>query len=643
MNQMKKMTPMKVQLAKEFQKAMNGHKKDTSEFKIPPLNWYMSEKFDGYRALFKYEMINDELVGVFYSRTGKRFMCPQWFLDSMPPPDLLGDNILDGELWAGRDNFQLMGVVRKKVPIDEEWIDIQYHVYDITTIEDTFIERLKKLKFIVSFCDKRWNILKKRNEIQDPFHNIDCPLCFTEQKKITSLQQMDKYYQKIIENGGEGIMIKHPTQSYENGRSSYMLKYKPSFDKEAIIIDYKFGKGKYENKLGSFICKPLINHDTFMTIDDDKEHIFTLSGMDDSIRKNYQKTHPIGTIITFEYSGMTDKGVPRFGRYIRKRTDIILNELNDSDIKIKRIKFIFHELEKHWRNNYDSFRVKSYSNANKSLKNVTKDSELTEENLDQLKGIGKGLKEKIRLIIDTNTCPDYEKILNNTKNNSSKESFLKIHGVGPTCATKLIQNGFKTIDDLRNCKEIDKYLNDVQKKGLHYYDDILERIPNQEIKLHETYLKKMLTSIDKNAELTIAGSYRRQKETSGDIDLLIKAKDKAVYMSFINRLIDDKYLIETLAHGPKKFMGMGTINQEKNRRIDIMYTKPEEYPFAILYFTGSADFNVTMRNNLLEKGYTINEYSVKHTDTKKKVDHKFITEKDIFDYFEFEYLDPENR
>ena len=643
---MKNKIVLDVQLAKEFQKGMNGHKKDTSEFKIPPLYWLMSEKFDGYRALFKYEMIDGELVGVFYSRTGKRFMCPQWFLDSMPPPDLLGDNILDGELWAGRDNFQLMGTVRKKEPIDEEWMDIQFYVYDITTIKDTFVERLKKLKFIVNFCDKRWNILKKRNEIVIPFNNLDCPIQFTQQKKITSLQQMDKYYGKIIQNGGEGIMIKHPTQFYENGRSSYMLKYKPCFDKEAIIIDYKFGKGKYVNKLGSFICKPLINHDTFMTIDHDKDAIFTLSGMDDSVRKNYQKTHPIGTIITFEYSGMTDKGVPRFGRYVRKRTDITIQEINeDSNVKIKRIQFIFHELEKHWRNNYDSFRVKSYSNANKSLKNLTKDSQLTEENLDQLKGVGKGLKEKIRLIIETNTCPDYEKILNNKNNDSIKESFLKIHGVGPTCANKLIQNGFKSIDDLRNCKEIHKYLNDVQLKGLKYYDDILKRIPYKEIQLHETYLKNILHSIDKNAELTIAGSYRRKKETSGDIDLLIKSKDKSVYISFVDQLIEKNYLVETLANGPKKFMGMGNINPKKytNRRIDIMYTKPDEYPFAILYFTGSADFNVTMRNDLLEKGYTINEYAVKHTDTKKKVKHTFHSEKDIFDYFEFQYVDPENR
>ena len=123
-----------------------------------------------------------------------------------------------------------------------------------------------------------------------------------------------RYSQSIIDHGGEGIMIKHPECKYENGRSPYLLKYKPCFDFEGIIIDYKPGKGKYENLLGGFVCKPLINHDTYMTIDDDENHIFTLSGMDDKIRKNYKRTHPEGTIITCECSGFTDKGVPRFGR-----------------------------------------------------------------------------------------------------------------------------------------------------------------------------------------------------------------------------------------------------------------------------------------------------------------------------------------
>ena len=632
------MSPFKVQLAKEYQKGMLGHKKDTSDFKEPPLGWVMSEKFDGYRALFGYD---EKGIGHFYSRSCKEFYPPKWFLESMPPPDLLGDKIIDGELWAGRDNFQLMGVVRKKKPIDEEWIDIQYTTYDITSVDDTFINRLKELNKIIKFCQARWNIMKKRT-LESPYKNLDCPIIFTEQIIVKSHEHMESYYQNIIENMGEGIMIKHPLQGYENGRSSYLLKYKPSFDREAIIIDYKFGKGKYENKLGSFICKPLINHDTFMVVDDDKDHLFTLSGMDDKIRNNYKQTHPIGTIITFEYSGLTDKGVPRFGRYLRKRTDVILKE-NSADNKLKRIIEIFTKIEEHCKNNYDHFRAKSYSKALTGLQKLKDDSELTEENFSNIEGIGKGLKDKIRIILETDTCPDYEKILSNKNSILIKESFLKIHGVGPNCAQKLVDKGFKSIQELKNCETIQDHLNDVQLKGLKYYDEILKRIPHKEIQKHEIYLKDILSKINEKSELTIAGSYRRNMKESGDIDVLIKAQNKNIYQEFINMLIEDKYIVETLANGPKKYMGISTIDNKYFRRIDIMFTKPEEYPFAILYFTGSGEFNVNMRNKLLEMGYTINEYSVKHNDTKKKVNHKFLTEKDIFDYFKFEYVDPHQR
>jgi len=628
----------KVQLAKEFQKDMPGNKKDTSKYKKPPIGWIMSEKYDGYRAFFGYDKNG---IGHFYSRSGKEFYPPKWFLNSMPPAELLGKNIIDGELWAGRDNFQLMGVVRKKTPIDEEWIDIQYITYDITTFDDTFINRLKELNKIIKFCEARWKIKKKRTLVS-PYNNLDSPIQFAEQIKIESYEHMEKYYKNIIENNGEGIMLKHPSEKYKDGRSSELLKYKPTFDREAIIIDYKFGKGKYKNLLGSFICKPLINHDTYMTIDDDEDHEFTLSGMNDEIRKNYKQTHPIGTIITFEYSGLTDKGVPRFGRYLRKRTDVILKE-NSSDNKLKKIIEIFTKMEEHCKNNYDHFRAKSYSKALTGLKKLKDDSELTEKNLSNIEGIGKGLKDKIRTIIETDTCPDYEKIISNKDNNLIKESFLKIHGVGPNCAQKLINKGFKSIGELKKCDNIDDYLNDVQIKGLKFYDEILKRIPYKEIEKHEIYLNNLLSKIDENSDLTIAGSYRRKNKDSGDIDVLIKAQNKNTYEEFINKLIEDKYIVETLAYGPKKYMGISTIDNKYFRRIDIMFTKPEEYPFAILYFTGSGEFNVNMRNKLLELGYTINEYSVKHADTKKKVKHKFLTEKDIFDYFKFEYIEPHKR
>jgi DNA polymerase (family 10) len=76
------------------------------------------------------------------------------------------------------------------------------------------------------------------------------------------------------------------------------------------------------------------------------------------------------------------------------------------------------------------------------------------------------------------------------------------------------------------------------------------------------------------------------------------------------------------------------------RRIDIMVTKPNEYPFAILYFTGSKDFNTLMRQHALDRGLSMNEYSLKYTSDKSIVDGSFKTEKDIFEYLEYPFVEP---
>ena len=639
------MAKLSVMLAKEYELGFTI-KKDTSKYSKPPKGWIMSEKFDGYRALFRYEMVDGVLVGKFYSRNGKSFNAPDWFLDSMPPPDLLGDKIIDGELWAGRDNFQLMGIVRKKVPIPEEWLNIQYQVYDITNAEGSFIDRLKTLKRIVEFTGKSWSLRLKNEEFYIPEGTeIPPPLVFATQKRITSEKMMKSFYKDIIDNGGEGIMIKHPLSSYENGRSNYMLKYKPAFDREAEIIDYKMGdpESKYKGILGSFICRPLKNHDTYMSVDEDDNHIFTLSGMDDKIRKNYKRTHPVGTIITFECSGFTDKGVPRFGRYLRIRDDVIVkkhNSTNDRE-QLDRVLEIFIYLEKYYKGNYDTFRAKTYMGLNKVLKTLESDSDLEPVNLKKIKGIGQGTIDRIKEIVDTGTLQEYEKLKDKK---SPLEEFLKIHGVGKQHAKKLVGEGFKGVDDLRKCKNIQDHLNDTQLKGLQYYDDMQVRIPYKEIEKHEVYLKDVLKKIDPKADLTIAGSYRRKRPDSGDIDLLLKASSKKTYDKFIDTLVQEGYLTCQLARGSKKYMGMGKINISPcHRRIDIMYTKPGEYPFAILYFTGSGDFNVRMREDALKQGYTMNEYSIKHTDSKQKVDKVFLEEKEIFDFLGYQYLKPEDR
>ena len=126
--------------------------------------------------------------------------------------------------------------------------------------------------------------------------------------------------------------------------------------------------------------------------------------------------------------------------------------------------------------------------------------------------------------------------------------------------------------------------------------------------------------------------------------MYMQASSKKTYDIFIDSLKKSSYLVEDLARGSKKYMGLGKgIDSPYLRRIDIMYTKPEEYPFAILYFTGSGDFNVRMREDALKQGYTMNEYSMKHTETKEVIEKRFMNEREIFDFLGYDYLEPEMR
>ena len=586
------------------------------------IGWYESEKFDGYRAYF------DPEGRQFYSRQGKKFNAPEWFIKAMPP------KLLDGELWIGRECFQGMGAVRKKIPLDEEWLNITYQVYDIPNHPGTFKERLKELEKFVKLSATRWKKISK--DLPYPMNGIPCPIVMAKQTIVKDLKHLDKLYKDITSKGGEGIMLKDPNSEYEGKRSKKLLKYKPAYDEEAVIIEHKMGEGKYKGYLGALICRPLKNHDTYSSADLDDDHIFSISGMDDAVRKSYKETHPIGTIISYEHSGKTDKGKPRFGRYTRIRTDIIVKEHEEEPIEeVKsRIIEIFKILGNHEKNNGESFKASAYF---KAIKNIQSLDEINEKSLKEIKGIGKSLCEKIMSIVNTGTCNAYEKIKGKK---DPRKDFLEISGVGPKKAKELVEQGFTSIESLRQAPNLNELLNDKQLIGLKYYEDILERIPQKEIDIHNKLLKGVLKDIDPTAEMTIAGSYRRRAKDSGDIDVLLKG-DSKLYKKFIEVLEKKGYLYETLAKGSKKYNGMCKLPDCLTfRRIDIMLTKPEEYPFAILYFTGSKDFNTLMRQHALDKGLSMNEYSLKYDDSKELVDHKFTSEKDIFEYLEYTYVEP---
>ena len=608
------MSDLKFMLAKEFTKGKDN-----------PKGWLISEKFDGYRACY------DHSKKQFFSRQNKPFNAPEWFIQAMPP------RLVDGELWIGRNMFQEMGTVRKKVPVDEEWFNITFQVYDMPDHPGTFQERLKELKRIVKLTKNRWNL--RRKDYEYPFNKLECPVVVAKQTVVKDEKHLDSVYKEILKQGGEGIMLKDPNSPYEGKRSKFLLKYKPSFDEEAIITGYKPGQGKYQGLLGGFMCKPLINHDTYMSIDEDTDHAFTISGMDDEIRETYLQTHPIGTIISYEHSGKTDKGKPRFGRYTRIRTDITIKEhiQEDLDVLKKRVSDILKVLGTNEKNNGEGFKASAYFKASKNIWELDK---LTESSLKSVKGIGKSLTNVIMNIVNTGTCDAYEKI-KDVKD--AKSDFLEISGVGPKKAGELVKLGFTSIDSIRKAPNLNELLNDKQLIGLKYYEDILERIPQAEIDIHNTYLQGVLKKLYPKAEMTIAGSYRRRAKDSGDIDVLLKGTPK-LYKEFIKVLQNDGYLYETLALGTKKYNGMSKLpNHMTFRRIDIMVTKPEEYPFAILYFTGSKDFNTLMRQHALDRGLSMNEYSLKHVSDKSVVDHIFTSEKDIFEYLDYPYVEPWKR
>ena len=101
-----------------------------------------------------------------------------------------------------------------------------------------------------------------------------------------------------------------------------------------------------------------------------------------------------------------------------------------------------------------------------------------------------------------------------------------------------------------------------------------------------------------------------------------------------------------LTRGKTKSMVIAQIPGERPRRVDLLYAPPDEYAFAILYFTGSKTFNTVQRQRALTLGYSLNEHGLyRMVNGKKgeKLDHKFPTEKSIFDFLNMQYLEPENR
>ena len=289
------------------------------------------------------------------------------------------------------------------------------------------------------------------------------------------------------------------------------------------------------------------------------------------------------------------------------------------------------------------FRARAYQKAQESI--ITYPTDIfTVDQLKDLPGIGSIILEKLNEYIKTGTL----KILEREKDNPLY--FLSdIYGVGPKKAQELINLGITTLDQLK--EKQNEVLNETQRTGLKYYDDILKRIPRSEIQEYEKVFTKAFDEVIKNdptdSHLEIVGSYRRGAANSGDIDVIITSKTSDVYKQFIDFLVKEKVIVEILSRGASKCLVITKLpGYDTARRVDFLYTNLNEYPFAVLYFTGSKFFNTVMRHHALKKGYTFNEHGMYELENKKKgapVSHIFTNEKSIFDFLGLEYKAPVER
>ena len=99
----------------------------------------------------------------------------------------------------------------------------------------------------------------------------------------------------------------------------------------------------------------------------------------------------------------------------------------------------------------------------------------------------------------------------------------------------------------------------------------------------------------------------------------------------------------TLAEGVKKYMGVAQLRRKPGRRIDLMLTPRAEYPYALLYFTGSKAFNIRVRRAALEKGLSLNEYGLTLLKGSLKRLPRIESEHQLLEYLIGEYVEPKDR
>ena len=259
---------------------------------LPAGNWAWQIKYDGVRAIFS--------EGTLYSRTGKPFSAPKYWIEKLTQLEqdlgcaIDGEIILASHLYepAVGDFQEVASIVRRKECEEELWKKLRYVIFDVV---DPTLPSGKPYKRPVLTL-RAYLVKKGACPLPDFIHPI-----VTHEKSINLTEDhIDEVLQHCVDNGYEGIMLKNlDGDRYLQGkRSKDVLKVKPYHDSEFLVKGAIEGLGKYKGMLGALVCESPYGD-------------FKVgSGFTDQ-----ERTVPaerwIGSLITVKYMGTTKSGIPR--------------------------------------------------------------------------------------------------------------------------------------------------------------------------------------------------------------------------------------------------------------------------------------------------------------------------------------------
>ncbi|XP_075390827.1 DNA polymerase lambda isoform X2 [Tenrec ecaudatus] len=301
----------------------------------------------------------------------------------------------------------------------------------------------------------------------------------------------------------------------------------------------------------------------------------------------------------------------------------------------------------------DKWRALGYSKAINALKSFHKPVTSFQEACG-IPGIGRRLAEKIAEILESGHLRKLDHI---SESVPVLQLFSHIWGAGTKTAQMWYHQGFRNLDDIRSQAS----LSTQQAIGLKYYEDFLERMPREEATEIQQMVQESAQALNPGLLCVACGSYRRGKTTCGDVDVLVTHPDgwshQGIFRPLLDSLRRQGFLTDDLVSQEEKgqqqkYLGVCRLPgpARRHRRLDIIVVPYSEFACALLYFTGSAHFNRSMRALAKTKGMSLSEHAlsmvVRDAQGLKLGPGRLLptpTEKDVFRLLGLPYREPAER